>query len=96
MKIKNLFYGVLVVLSIILFSSCRDGESGSCINTAKADSDNINSSDRVILKSDVYFHNRNSYHYQILEIDGHEYLSNTEGGQLHLESCICKQNELKN
>lgn len=29
--------------------------------------------------------------YQIVEVDGHQYLSNnTKGGMVHLESCPCK------
>ena len=28
--------------------------------------------------------------YQILEVDGHEYLANNTGGMVHLESCPCK------
>jgi hypothetical protein len=28
--------------------------------------------------------------YQILEVDGHQYLANSKGGFIHLESCPCK------
>jgi hypothetical protein len=28
--------------------------------------------------------------YRLVEVDGHEYLSATDGGIVHLESCPCK------
>jgi hypothetical protein len=36
--------------------------------------------------------NHATFHrYQILEIDGHQYLANSGGGIVHLESCQCKK-----
>jgi hypothetical protein len=29
--------------------------------------------------------------YQIVEVDGHQYLCNYKGGMVHLESCPCKK-----
>jgi hypothetical protein len=39
---------------------------------------------------------RTFHRYQILEIDGHLYLTNSSGGIVHLESCPCKKNQIIN
>lgn len=61
----------------LIFSKCTK-------NSTKTNEVVIEKRIKMIERSGV------NVHYQIIEIDGHQYVSTSNGGILHLESCKCK------
>jgi hypothetical protein len=71
-----------LMMTIIPLNSCAKAENTKD-NSSTEKVERITASDVTIL---------NGYRYSILHVDGHEYLSNSNGGMIHLESCPCKKN----
>ena len=72
---------IAFLLLLVVISSC----GGDSRHIQRSDFDGENN--RIKSKGVVYC---DQYMIQIIEVDGHEYLSRPEGGFIHLESCNCK------
>lgn len=60
----------------------------SCVKVDDTNNNKSEKKERIKSKDNVVLHGSR---YVILDVDGHQYLCNSDGGMIHLESCSCKQ-----
>lgn len=90
---SNLISGIFIFV-IVIFTSCSKKEEPKkpyflAVPEIKAPEE----PQRIKLiyhNSNKYYSNNLNSTYEIIEVDGHLYLSMYQGGIIHLESCPCK------
>jgi len=76
---------VFIVFFIFVLFSCMNSENKNI------ESEDQNVETTVKLTQRIHVIEGNSFTlFQLVEVDGHEYLSTNDGGIVHLESCSCK------
>lgn len=73
---KKLTFIVILMAALV---SCKNLETNESADKYSSRVKLIEGFDKVVY-----------YNYQIIEVDGHEYLAASRGGIVHLESCPCK------
>lgn len=83
---------IIFVLAVLMLTSCVAREDvqkkDDFLNVSVSVSDQPKAEEsRIKLIDENHLGSRTFY---IIEVDGHQYLSQYEGGFVHLESCKCK------
>ena len=73
---------IIVILMLVLLASCANEPKEKKHTRDESETNVI-----TVIKVNM---DDTRYYYEIVEVEGHRYLSCSAGGLIHMESCPCK------